>query len=73
MEENIKNVFDAGEGAGQSGSFFFFSKDKKFLRVCNFMNDKLQGMQHKGDDISGKGDGDDERMRIDFDKVPQDT
>jgi hypothetical protein len=24
-------VFNAGEGAGQSGSFFFFSKDKKFL------------------------------------------
>tara|TARA_B110000285_G_scaffold202767_1_gene238328 strand:- start:111 stop:452 length:342 start_codon:yes stop_codon:yes gene_type:complete len=24
-------VFNAGEGAGQSGSFFFFSEDKKFL------------------------------------------
>jgi hypothetical protein len=24
-------VFNAGEGAGESGSFFFFSKDKKFL------------------------------------------
>ena len=54
-------------------SIISLGKDKKFLRVCNFMNDKLQGMQHKGDDISGKGDGDDERMRIDFDKVPQDT
>ena len=27
----MKNVFKAGEGAGQSGSFFFFSKDNKFL------------------------------------------
>ena len=24
-------MFKAGEGAGQSGSFFFFSKDSKFL------------------------------------------
>lgn len=31
MEENRRNVFKAGEGAGQSGSFFFFSKDNRFL------------------------------------------
>jgi len=24
-------IFQAGEGAGASGSFFFFSRDKKFL------------------------------------------
>ena len=31
LEDNIANVFAAGEGAGASGSFFFFSKDKKCL------------------------------------------
>ena len=31
IEDNISNVFKAGEGVGQSGSFFFFSKDNKFL------------------------------------------
>ena len=31
VEENRTNVFNAGEGAGQSGSFFFHSKDNKFL------------------------------------------
>ena len=31
LEDNIANVFAAGEGAGASGSFFFFSKNKKFL------------------------------------------
>ena len=30
-KDNIKNVFKAGEGVGQSGSFFFFSKDNKLL------------------------------------------
>ena len=31
LEDNLKSVFKAGEGAGQSGSFFFFSRDKKFI------------------------------------------
>lgn len=31
LEDNIQNVFKAGEGVGQSGSFFFFSKDNKLL------------------------------------------
>ena len=28
---NRDMVFQAGEGAGRSGSFFFFSHDKKFI------------------------------------------
>ena len=28
---NLDQVFKAGEGAGKSGSFFFFSHDKKFI------------------------------------------
>ena len=31
LEENRNMVFKAGEGAGASGSFFFFSYDSKFL------------------------------------------
>lgn len=31
LESNRQNVFKAGEGAGQSGSFFFFSRDNRFL------------------------------------------
>ena len=27
LKDNIQNVFKAGQGAGESGSFFFFSKD----------------------------------------------
>jgi hypothetical protein len=29
--ENVKKIHKAGEGMGKSGSFFFFSKDDKFL------------------------------------------
>lgn len=31
IEENLESVFQAGEGSGQSGSFFFFSSDKRFI------------------------------------------
>jgi len=31
LEFNSENVFSAGEGAGASGSFFFFSYDNKFI------------------------------------------
>ena len=31
IEDNISSVLQAGEGVGQSGSFFFFSKDKRLL------------------------------------------
>ena len=29
--ENVKNIQNAGEGAGASGSFFFFASDRKFI------------------------------------------
>jgi hypothetical protein len=31
VEKNRNMVFQAGEGAGLSGSFFFFSSDNRFL------------------------------------------
>jgi 1-phosphatidylinositol-4-phosphate 5-kinase len=31
IRKNREMIFKAGEGSGSSGSFFFFSKDNKFL------------------------------------------
>jgi hypothetical protein len=31
LEKNRQSVFQSGEGAGLSGSFFFFSHDNKFI------------------------------------------
>ena len=31
FKENKKQLFKAGQGAGKSGSFFFFSNDRKFV------------------------------------------
>jgi hypothetical protein len=31
LKDNLSNVFKAGQGAGASGSFFFFSGDNKLI------------------------------------------
>ena len=31
LNENVSSIFKSGEGMGKSGSFFFFSKDQKFV------------------------------------------
>ena len=31
IEQNIDRIFTAGQGAGKSGSFFFFSSDNRFI------------------------------------------
>jgi len=36
IEDNIDSVFKSGEGTGASGSFFFFSKDNRFIiKTCS--------------------------------------
>ena len=31
VASNIHNIFSSGQGAGKSGSFFFFSADNKYI------------------------------------------
>ena len=31
ISDNITNIFKSGQGAGRSGSFFFFSRDNKYI------------------------------------------
>jgi 1-phosphatidylinositol-4-phosphate 5-kinase len=31
LNDNVSSIFKSGEGMGKSGSFFFFSKDQKFV------------------------------------------
>ena len=40
---NSDRLFEAGEGAGKSGSFFFFSHDKKYL-IKTMKENELQVM-----------------------------
>lgn len=38
--KNKEKVFEAGEGAGSSGSFFFFSHDNRFILKTMKLNEK---------------------------------
>ena len=52
ISQNRNMVFKAGEGSGQSGSFFFFSNDKRFIiktlrgkekrNLINMLDDMIQ-------------------------------
>jgi 1-phosphatidylinositol-4-phosphate 5-kinase len=41
IEDNIEKMFQAGQGAGASGSFFFFSKDNRFVIKTMTKHEKL--------------------------------
>jgi hypothetical protein len=49
IEENRNMVFKAGEGAGKSGSFFFFSHDNRFL-IKTLKGDEKQVLLNLLDD-----------------------
>jgi 1-phosphatidylinositol-4-phosphate 5-kinase len=40
IKDNIDAIFESGERSGNSGSFFFFSKDKKFVVKTMRFNEK---------------------------------
>jgi hypothetical protein len=43
LENNRQKVFQAGEGAGASGSFFFFSQDNRFI-IKTMTNQEMERM-----------------------------
>ena len=55
LEKNREKVFQAGEGAGSSGSFFFFSSDNRFFiktlrgpekdKMLNMLGDYIEHIQ----------------------------
>jgi stress response protein SCP2 len=47
--------------------------NKNKTQLCNFANLMQQGMHHRGDNTTGAGSGDDERIRIEFGNIPFQT
>lgn len=45
ITKNRDKVFGAGEGAGASGSFFFFSHDQRFIIKTLQGNEKVKFLQ----------------------------
>jgi 1-phosphatidylinositol-4-phosphate 5-kinase len=40
LDDNVDKIFQSGEGTGQSGSFFFFTKDGKYVVKTLRYNEK---------------------------------
>ena len=51
LKDNIQNVFKAGQDAGASGSFFFFSKDNNFIIKTMRGSEKDIGLKMLNDSI----------------------
>ena len=57
VASNIHNIFNSGQGAGKSGSFFFFSNDNKYIIktlrgkekivLLNMLDDFIQYLESK--------------------------
>lgn len=47
--------------------------NKEKITIINFAHMQGNGIKHRGDNTTGAGSGDDERIRIDFNKVSRDT
>lgn len=43
--------------------------DKKVVELCWFQNKECKGVTHSGDNLTGEGDGDDEVITVDLNKV----
>lgn len=52
---------------------FLLDKDNKLLNTVYFGNKNGKGVRLNGDNLTGEGDGDDEIIFIEFDKVPQEV
>ncbi len=50
IKSNIHNIFKSGEGAGKSGSFFFFSSDDKYI-IKTLRGTEMQVLLNMLDDL----------------------
>lgn len=50
VEPNRKAVFKAGQGAGKSGSFFFFSQDNRFI-IKTLTDQEMETLFNMLDDL----------------------
>ena len=70
------NQFDTGDSYDLDTAAFLLTDTGKVSRSEDFvffgnLNHPSGGVQHMGDNLTGAGDGDDEQIKIDLDRVPQ--
>ena len=69
------NAFDTGADFDLDAAAFMLGSngkcptEKEFIFYGNLTHDS-ESVQHMGDNLTGEGEGDDEEIRIDLDKIP---
>jgi chemical-damaging agent resistance protein C len=71
------NRYDGGHDFDLDASAFLLSEDGKLQNDADFifynnLESRNKAVVHKGDNLTGAGDGDDEVILIDFSKIPED-
>lgn len=51
-------------------SIICLDSEKNVVQTCMFNKLRVPGISHRGDNTTGEGAGDDERIRIDMNKLP---
>lgn len=68
------NQFDGGSQFDLDATVFICGEDGKALPgelgICFYNNKVVAGIEHKGDNLTGEGDGDDETIMVDLTNLP---
>lgn len=69
------NKFDTGGSFDLDSAAFLLGENGKVTRQEDFvfygnLNHPSGGVEHMGDNLTGAGDGDDEQVRVDLSKIP---
>ncbi|QXM07165.1 TerD family protein [Crassaminicella indica] len=70
------NKYDGGHDFDLDAAAFMLGENGKVTSEKDFifynnLKDEAQSVMHLGDNLTGEGDGDDEQIKIDLSKVPQ--
>ncbi|QZY54833.1 TerD family protein [Crassaminicella profunda] len=70
------NKYDGGKDFDLDAAAFMLGENGKVASEKDFifynnLKDAAQSVMHLGDNLTGEGDGDDEQIKIDLSKVPQ--
>lgn len=76
----LKGLFGGGGGANIDcdASVFMLNQDKKLTKKENLvyfgnLKSKCGSVKHMGDNLTGQGDGDDEQIYVELNKIPADV
>lgn len=69
-KKGIAGAFARRKGADLDLVVIALDEKNRPLACCSFESPDIMGMHHSGDNTTGEGDGDDETVTVDLEKLP---